>query len=65
MDKPIYKNLTREDIIDALVEKDIECITDDPTSIGDSLRYGIKGYNNMSNDELIDDYKTYCEEEEE
>jgi hypothetical protein len=62
--KPIYKNLTREEIIDALVEKDVDCITEDPTSITDALRNGIPGYENQTDQHLIEDYQIYCEENE-
>jgi len=60
----IHNNLTREEIIDALIEKDIECITDDPTSIRDALINGIPGYENQTDEHLIEDYQIYCEENE-
>ena len=64
MCKKIHKNITREEIINALIEKDIECITDDPTSIICALREGCVGYEKMNNEQLIEDYKIYCEDEE-
>ena len=61
--KTIYKDLTREEIIDALVDSDIDAIIEDPTSIDEALRLGFEGYESMDNEALIDDYKTFIEEE--
>jgi hypothetical protein len=63
MSKVIYKNLTKEEIIDSLVNKDIECITENPMSIENGLLGGLKGYNNMSDENIIELYQEYCEED--
>jgi hypothetical protein len=63
MSKKIYKDKTKVQIIDALVERDLEVIRDDPTSIEEGLRTGITGYSHMTDSELIELYQTHCEED--
>lgn len=51
------KELTREQIIEALLENDCNAYDDEWTYVYDLLTNGFIGYNNMSTKELAEEYE--------
>lgn len=47
----------RERLVDALVEFDIDCAIDDAISLDIIFRCGVTGYNDRSDDEIIELYR--------
>jgi hypothetical protein len=55
---------TREEMITRLVDHRIDCWYEwKPYEIDDLFRSGMKGYDEMSDEELKDEYELYFEEE--
>lgn len=52
---------TREDMIERLVEHRVDCF--DSRELADLFRDGFRGYEEMSDEELKDEYELYFEEE--
>lgn len=55
----------REDLINRLCEHDEQIIHDDKRGVYNLLRYGIVGFEKMSDDELVEYFKEYVLHEEE
>jgi len=55
--------MTREEMIDKLVEHDVDNF--DMRDLADLFRYGRTGYEDMSDEELKDQYEFFIEEDEE
>jgi hypothetical protein len=55
--------MTREEMIDKLVEHDVDNF--DMRDLADLFRYGSTGYEDMSDEELKDQYEFFIEEDEE
>ena len=55
--------ITREEMIDKLVEYDVDNF--DMRDLADLFRYGMVAYEDMSDEELKEEYKIYFGEEEE
>jgi len=55
--------ITREEMIDKLVEHDVDNF--DMRDLADLFRYGRTGYEDMSDEELKDQYEFFIEEDEE
>jgi hypothetical protein len=53
---------TREEMIDKLVEHDVDNF--DMRDLADLFRYGRTGYEDMSDEELKDQYEFFIEEDE-
>ena len=54
--------ITREEMIDKLVEHDVDNF--DIRDLADLFRYGRTGYEDMSDEELKDQYEFFIEEDE-
>jgi hypothetical protein len=54
--------MTREEMIDKLVEHDVDNF--DMRDLADLFRYGMTGYEDMSDEELKDQYEFFIEEDE-
>jgi hypothetical protein len=54
--------ITREEMIDKLVEHDVDNF--DMRDLADLFRYGMTGYEDMSDEELKDQYEFFIEEDE-
>jgi hypothetical protein len=54
--------MTREEMIDKLVEHDVDNF--DMRDLADLFRYGRTGYEDMSDEELKDQYEFFIEEDE-
>jgi hypothetical protein len=54
--------ITREEMIDKLVEHDVDNF--DIRDLADLFRYGRAGYEDMSDEELKDQYEFFIEEDE-
>lgn len=54
--------MTREEMIDKLVEHDVDNF--DIRDLADLFRYGRTGYEDMSDEELKDQYEFFIEEDE-
>ena len=54
--------MDREDMIDKLVERDADNF--DIRDLGDLFRYGLTGYEDMSDEELKEQYKFFFEEDD-
>jgi hypothetical protein len=54
--------ITREEMIDKLVEHDVDNF--DMRDLADLFRYGRTGYEDMSDEELKDQYEFFIEEDE-
>lgn len=55
----LYDRKTKDEIIDELVEHEKECADDE--CVDDWVRNGVNliGFNNMTDEELIEDYKMF------
>jgi hypothetical protein len=56
--KVIYKGMTRQDIIDDIVQSRFDYIDDD--ILFDILENGHTGYSEFDDDELIEEYQQVC-----
>lgn len=56
------KKMTRQEVIDILVEDEMDAISDDTVGVEDILREGFIGYNKMLNRDLEKEYEEFCEE---
>ena len=54
--------MTREEMIDKLVEHDVDNF--DMRDLADLFRYGMVAYEDMSDEELKDQYEFFIEEDE-
>ena len=54
--------ITREEMIDKLVEHDVDNF--DMRDLANLFRYGMTGYEDMSDEELKDQYEFFIEEDE-
>jgi len=54
--------ITREEMIDKLVEHDVDNF--DIRDLANLFRYGMTGYEDMSDEELKDQYEFFIEEDE-
>jgi len=54
--------ITKEEMIDKLVEHDVDNF--DMRDLADLFRYGRTGYEDMSDEELKDQYEFFIEEED-
>lgn len=53
----IYAGMTREDIIEKLIDNIADALEGGGFSISTLLKLGHKGFNNFTDEELIEEYK--------
>lgn len=53
----IYAGMTREDIIEKLIDSIADALEGGGFSISTLLKFGHKGFNNFTDEELIEEYK--------
>ena len=56
MEEAIYKNMTREEIIEKLIDNIADAMETGGFSISKLLRFGHVGFNNLSDQELIEEF---------
>lgn len=58
-----YTRITKDEIIDLLVEHHVSMYIDDHDNLADIIRYGFGGIKHMTNDDLLEQI-TYLEDPE-